>query len=202
MNKNKFKIGGIRVGIVSMLIIATFVISMMPHPTIEQTDDGKSWHVLWEGSLADIARAEADPGSGASGILEVYIYPHDVDPGTTYAENTSATLETASLGYADADDTNIDIPHSTAFDIVVRVRGNKTHCWNGTDFIDSYLRVNITSADLSISALSAMTGVISENNSGKNYLWMNFYINGGGSGYSIIRDATAEITAIKFEAYY
>ena len=197
------KTKGIRLGLVAVLVVSTFVIGMLPHPVIEQNDADRSWHVVWEGSLADYARAaEANPGDGVSGILSVYIYPHDASPGTEYAENTSATLEAACLGYANADALRIDVPHSTAFDIVVRVRGNKTHCWVSDQFYDSYLRVRITAADLSIGADTLATGVISYNNTGKDFIWMNHYLNAGGAGYSLIRDQTAEITHIKFEAYY
>jgi len=186
------------VGIITGIIWA----SAGPYPKLLQ-DEGKSWHVLWEGSFVEAA--EADPGAGNSGILEVFIYPHDGDPGTTYAENNSATLEAASYGWANADDSEIDIPHSTEFDIVIRVRGNATHCKRDTDWHHTDLKVEISSdANLNpqISGLTEMTGVVSRNDSGDPYLWMNFYINNAGSGYTIAKSATAEIDNIKFSAYY
>jgi len=190
----------IRYGVVAMLVIGImFSYVVFPKPVLEQ-DENKSWHIIWEGSLAEAA--EADPGSGNSGILEIFIYPHDGDPGTTYAENTSATLEAASLGYANADDSNIDIAHSTTFDIVVRVRGNKTHAWRTDKFFHTDLRVRITSTDLSISADTEATCVVARNDTSDDFIWCNFYENNGGSGFSISKDSTSEIDNIKFEAYY
>ena len=189
----------IRYGVVAFLVIGImFSYTVLPRPVLEQ--DGKSWHIIWEGSLAEAA--EADPGSGASGILEIFIYPHSGEPGTTYAENTSATLEAGALGYASADDSNIDIAHSTEFDIVVRVRGNQTHCYRTDKFYHTDLRVRITSSDLSISADTEATCVVSRNDSSEDFIWCNFYDDNSGSGFTISKDATSEIDNIKFEAYY
>jgi len=205
MKIKDIKVKSIRVGLVLALVCAMFVVGMMPHPTIQ--NDDKGWHVVWEGSLSDyVYAAEANPGAGVSGILEIFIINHTASPDTAYDENSSSDMESwctaAGLGYCNADDSNIDIAHTTDFDIVVRVRGNQTICHDGSQFMDSYLRVRITSADLSIGADTEMTGVVSQNSSGNTYLWMNFYEDNSGSGYSISRDETAEITSIKFEAYY
>ena len=210
MGKTKYgTIKGIRIGMVLFLVTVIFVLGMFPHPVIEQIDDGRSWHVIWEGSLSDLVQAaEADPGAGASGILSVYFTNNTATPDTAYNENDSATLEAwcaaAGLGYANADDANVEIDHSTDLDIVVRVRGNKTHCWNGTAFIDAYLRVRVSSADLNLAADTVSTGVPSYNDSGMTYLWVNFYIDEdqGAANLNIARDETAEITSIKYEAYY
>lgn len=227
MKKTKYgTVKGIRIGMVLFLVAVIFVVGMMPHPKIivEETGNNdeslietitevitgnRSWHVIWEGSLTDLVMAaEADPGVGASGILSVYIINHTATPDTTYTQNASGTLEAwcaaAGLGYANADDTNVEIDHSTDFDILTRVRGNKTHCWNGTAFIDAYLRVRISSADLNLAADTVATGVPTDNDSGKSFIWVNFYIDEdqGASNLNIARDETAEITNIKFEAYY
>ena len=159
-----------------------------------------SWHIVFEGNLAQAG--EGDPGTGAGGILEIFFYPHTATPGTTYAENNSATLEAASLGWANADDFNVELPHSTAFDPVVRVRGNKTQCWRVDKFYDSDLRVRWTCTDLGVSSDTVMTGVVTYNNTSADFLWMNFYHQGSGSGFTLSKDQTASIQSIKFEAYY
>jgi len=194
----------IRYGVVAFLVIGImFSYTVLPRPVLEQ-DENKSWHIIWEGTLAEAA--EADPGSGNSGILEVFIINHTATPDTAYAENTSATLEgwcTANnLGYASADDSNIDIAHSTSFDIVVRVRGNQTHCYRTDKFFHTDLRVRITSSDLSIGADTEATCVVTHNDSSDDFIHCNFYEDNSGSGFTISKDSTNEIDNIKFEAYY
>jgi hypothetical protein len=203
MNKiaNKKK-AGFRAGLVITLVIG--MLFTIQNVSIQQDKDTRSWHIVWEGNMAQAA--EANPGAGAGGILEIYFYPHAADPATTYTENTTATIEAActaaGLGYASADNFNTELAHSVAFDVVVRVRGNKTQCWRLTKFFDSDLKVEWTSADLSIGADTAMTGVISYNNTGQDYLWMNFYDNNGHAGFTLAKDGTAQITSIKLSAYF
>jgi len=199
-HKKRNKIG---YGLVFFLVMGMlFAYFTFPSPTFVKKDG--SWHVIFEGNLAEAA--EADPGAGASGILEIFIINHSATPGTTYTQNSSSTLEgwctAAGLGYCNADDSNVDIAHSTAFDIVVRVRGNDTHCWRTDHWYPADLKVEITCAGLSIGADTDLTGVVSYNNSGADYLWMNFYIDNSGSGYTISKGSTVEITSIKFSAYY
>jgi hypothetical protein len=178
----------------------TFAYITLPSPQLVQDPNTKSWHVIWESNL--VSAAEANPGAGAGGILEIYFYPHDADPATTYTENTTATLEAASLGWANADNFNTELEHSTLFDVVVRVRGNETMCDRGGNWFPADLKVEWTSADLSIGADTAMTGVITLNNTALPYLYMNFYDNNGAAGFTLAKDGSATISSIKFSAYY
>jgi len=126
--------------------------------------------------------------------------------------NDSSILETWAtdngLGYTDSDDFNIEIEHSVDFDIVVRIRGNRTMCDNPAGaHVDANLRVNISSAgaaNLDIDALTAMTAVITQNDSACEYIWMNFNlkVDQAAGKLNIDRDQTADITAIVFSAYY
>jgi len=207
-NKHFEKKAGISLGTVFALIIAMLLLySTMPTPVIVPTDDGKSWHIIFEGNLAQAA--EANPGAGVGGILEVFFVNKSVNPATDYARNDSSIFETwataADLGYASADDFNLEIAHSVDFTIVIRVRGNETMANDaGGDFVDTYLRVNITSADLNINALTAMTPLVTYNDTAKDFIWMNFYLEQDASAadLNIARDETAQITAIVFSAYY
>jgi len=204
--KSILKKRGLQIGMIIAVATVTLMGFAGQYPRLEKTDDGRSWHVIWEGNLAQAA--EATPGAGAGGILGVYIMNHTATPATAYDDNDSANFETWAtehdLGYANADDTNIDIAHSTDFDIVVRVRGNQTHCWDGSQWVDSYLRVRVSSSDLNLAADTEATLVVSENDSGKSFLWVNCYIDEdqAAGNLNIARDETAEITSIKFEAYY
>lgn len=198
----KYKKAGFGTGMVIMLVIGMMFGYMAVQPQLQV--DERGWHVLFSGNLAQAA--EADPGAGASGILEIFIVNHSAAPSDAYNENTSATIEgwcTANgLGYATADDSDVEIAYDTTFDIVVRVRGNTTHCYRTDKFYDTDLNVTITSADLSISADTDCTRVVSSNDTGYDFIYVNFYLNNGGSGYTISKGSTAEIQNIKFAAYY
>ena len=207
-NKHFGKKAGISWGIVSGIIIATLLLyNTMPVPVMVPTDDGKSCHIVFEGNL--VQAAEANPGAGVGGILEVFFVNKSVNPTTDYARNDSSIFETwataAYLGYASADDFNLEIAHSVDFTILIRVRGNETMCDNASgNFKDTYLRVNITSANLNINALTAMTPVITYNDTARPFILMNFYLDqdAGAANLNIARDETAQITAIVFSAYY
>ena len=211
MKKTEKKASNFRVGIglavVAMVAIASIAFNI---PDEEKTTDPlASMEDVEEEIISAETRnwnnlgSEAEPEAGASGLLSVYIYPHDGDPGTTYAENTSATLESAAYCYANADAQEIHPPHTDTFDIVVRVRVNKTNCYDyvNDQFMDTWVRVNITSSDLSISETTA-TNVVSHNSSTEGYIYINAYLNNGGAGYSIDRDETAEISQLELFAYY
>jgi hypothetical protein len=195
----------------SAALISALVIGIMfgymtlPHPQL--VNDEKGWHIIFDGNLAQAA--ENNPGAGASGILQLFFPNHSADPGNAYDENTSATIEgwcTANMPgktpYSSSDDFNLELDHTTTFDFIIKVRVNKTHAWNGTAFIDAWVRVNWTSADLGIGADTGMTGVILTNDSSDNYIWMMFYDTNGGSGFSLSKDQSADITSIKLEVYY
>lgn len=203
MNRDKLKdkARSIRLPVVIAFIIGGLIFAYnIPHPQLVQ-DDGKSWHVIWEGNLAQAA--EATLGAGEGGILEIYFVNHSA---THVYPNLTTTIEGwcdgAGLGYANADDFNVELAHSTLFDVVVKVRGNKTQCWRTDKFYDIDLRVRWTSSDLSVGADTAMTGTVLTNNTGYDYLWMAFYDANSGSGFSLPKDTTYDIDSIKFEAYY
>lgn len=194
-NKKK---AGFRAGFIIALVIGmTFAYLTLPTPKL----DTKSWHIVWEGNMAQAD--EANPGAGAGGILEIFFINH-TDAVTT--QNTSATIEgwcdAAGLGYVSADDFNTELAHSVAFDVCVRVRGNETMCDRGGNWFPADLKVEWTSADLGIGADTAMVGVVSYNNTAANYLWMNFEDDNADAGFTLPKDASYDITSIKLSAYY
>lgn len=199
----------------NVALVCALVIGMMFTYTsiimnlgVELDEDTGSWYIIWEGNLAQAA--EANPGVNTSGILSVYFHPHQVDIGG-YLENSSSNLETnctgAGLGFANADNTEVDLVHSTTFDVVVRVQGNNSNCKVGGVFYDTNLKVQWTCADLSVSAdteltLGAGEAKTTANDTTYTYLYMNFFDTNGGSGFTISQDQTIEITSIKLLAYY
>jgi hypothetical protein len=205
--KTKSKAGRLRPWLVIGLVIGIMVSYMtFPHPQLVQDEETGSWHIIFDGNLAQAA--EANPGAGAGGILEIYFVNHSATNHSSASCNVSATIEgwcnAANLGYANADDFNVELAHSTAFDICIKVRGNETQCDRGGNFCDTDLRVRITSADLSIGADTVLTGTILHNDTNDDYLWMMFETKGDNpyAGFTLPKDASYDITSIKFEAYY
>jgi len=139
--------------------------------------------------------AEADPGAGKSGILEVFIIDHASRP-ANYALNISEGAA-YTLGYG-VDDFNIELPHSTTFDIVVKVRANASDAydtaWNMSR-LQCYL--NATGA-LTISSANMSETQIGNNST---YVWVNYWLDNSGNGYTIGIDQTATIADIHFEYY-
>jgi len=199
------KAGSIITALISSIIVGLLVLSMSitEDVIIEKEEVIRTWTFIAD-SLGD--EAGLDNATYESGILSIYFPLHDATPDTTYLENDSDVLEAMCIdngtGYVNTDDFRLEMPHSTAFDIVVRVRANKTVCWNGSAFIDAYARVNITSPGFSIPTLTNMTPVISRNDTGQEYIWINFYINNAGSGYTITRGNETQIPTIIYEGYY
>jgi hypothetical protein len=167
---------------------------------VYQNDEGEL-NIKFEGVLAEYAVA-----AGESGWLEIYIYPHSGDPATDYAENDSATLEAASLTYADTDGWANTVDSETLFDIVIRCRFNATHAKNATMFKDTRTKVNLNvTGDWAVgSDISDEEGtaVVTENASTHAYIWINFYWNNSGSGYSIDDEGTLTFSAPQIQAKY
>jgi len=198
------KKAGVRTGLIAGIIIVSLIIAFnVPKPVIEIEDSG-TWHVVWEGSLAQAA--ENNPGAGASGFLEFFCPNHTATPATAYDENSSAEIESWCVAnmpgktpYASADNFRIELDHSVSHDWVVRARFNKTHCWDGAKFIDTRCRINLTvSGD---NTLADVTGtlVVTRNNTGEDYLWVNVY---WATGYTINADGGDSYDEISIEAKY
>jgi len=193
-----------RYALVAVFVVGMLVASISYNTTIIKPDDSiiteeseREWQTVWEGRLG-----EADPGSGQSGILCILFYPNTADANNTYNENDTATLNASAYAYTQVDDFVSEVPHNTAFDIVVRIRANKTHAWETDKFIDGFVRVRITSSDLSIGADTEMDREVTWNQTTGDYIYINFYINNSESGYQIARNNESDITSIKLEAYY
>lgn len=159
---------------------------------IEKPMEERSWK-----TVAD----DGDPGAGSSGMLEIFIYPHDADPGTTYASNLSSASAYASRNTFNGTLTG-DVPYDTEFDIVIKARFNDTHAYNTTssNWDMNYLKALITSADLSIGADTEMSEVQITNTS--TYIWVNFYMNNGGAGYTRSHGVTTNVTSVKLQAFF
>ncbi|MDH7506267.1 MAG: hypothetical protein QHH15_00565 [Candidatus Thermoplasmatota archaeon] len=190
-----------KAGVVTFLVIGFICgISIVAMLDTSLKPPLKTWHVVSEFKPGFPLGDEANPVGG--GILEIFFHPHSSTPGTTYAVNDSSVLESASYAWANADNFNLEIPHTVTFDVVVRVRGNRTQCWRNNMWWDSDLKVEWTCADFGVSTDTLMTGVVTANNTGYSYLYMNWYDNNNGAGFSLSKDEIVNIQSIKFSAYY
>jgi len=214
MNKEYVKKKGVHWAILIGVFLVSFMLGarMVPTPKLESDP---SWHILWEGSLAEAT--EANPGAGASGFLEIFFVNHSNTGTTTYDENTSSVFEgwcntsldadgaagTTNHAYANADEFNLELKHSTALDIVVRARWNKTHAWNGTMFHGHDCRINLTTSGGGI-VINGATGTncISNNETDHTYIWINVYWNNSNSGYQLNKGQTCTISQVSIQAYY
>jgi len=218
--KSIFKAG--KLPFVIGLIIIGAVAGMMYLPSVhdsiyQQPKITTAWHLI---DVLNPLAAEGNPGAGASGFIEIYFVNHTVTPNTAYAHNTSSDFETwananvAASGYnawANADNFLCQLKYGVLFDIVVRVRWNKTHAWDGAKFIGANVRVNITLTGFGTAGMTDIvgTGIVSYNNTGAWAIWENWYwqdADGGtGVGFSILKGSpwTAnKITEIKIWAKY
>jgi hypothetical protein len=152
--------------------------------------------------------ASAEEGGGivtaaAGGVLQVYIWKHAAVPGTTYAANLSNASGDC---YAWANNLNAamtgNVPYATDFDIIYKIRVNVTEAYNttGSNWELAWVRANITCANLGIGADTAMSEIEIVNNT--NFMWVNYYVNNGGAGYTITHGQQVNITSFKLQAWY
>lgn len=141
----------------------------------------------------------ADGVGDTTKIVYFQIRPHAADPGATYASNVSnaTAYEYAPTVAANASATG-STPFGTAFDIVVGVAVDYDDGYNQTssEWDNSYNWCTLTCADLSIGANTNMTEVLVGSNA--NTAWYNYYLNNGGSGYTIVLGETFNITSMKY----
>jgi hypothetical protein len=213
--KSIFKAGSL----IGILMIG-FVVGMVYLPSVhdaiyQQPKVTTMWHLI---QVYDPLGAEGNPGAGASGFLEIFFINHSAAPDTAFNRNLSTTLESWCVAnmpgktpYASADNFKVELNYGILFDIVVRVRLNKTHAWNGVCFISSNIMVNITLTGFNTAGMSDLVGsqLITRNNSADSYIWLNYYwqdVDGAyGDGFTINKGSpwtTNQITKIKIWAKY
>lgn len=183
--------------LVTALVIGAVTAMMLLYPIQEVTvmpPKPRTWQAV----------GDANPGSGASGVLVVYVYPHQSDPSTYDSNISTATAYewndglNASLG--------TDVPYDTAFDIVVKVRYNKTHAWNTTGHLWElgWIMGNMTCSDLSIGADELMNE--SNITASDTFIWIHYYLQdtggGGGGGFTITHGQNVNCTDFKMQAWY
>ena len=183
-------------------LVAAMLIAML---TVPSQLNMKGWNTI-------ASAADGNPGTGASGVLEIFIYKHQGTPGTAYAANLSSaspdcyaarnTLNGACTG---------NVPYATTFDIVIKCRYNVTHAYNTTGSVweITWVKGLITCANLAVGADTALTSVTTncvKIGSNATYMWVNYWISdsnaGAGAGFTITHGQIVNVTSFKMQAYY
>ena len=180
------------VTIVSFFIVGMLISNIFMQPVVEN-----QIIISRDRSRVLIPLGDA-PFSDASKFYYVMIYPHQADPGTAYASNLSNATAYEYLDTSDGEMTG-ETPKATTFDIVIKVGVTDSDGHNGTAWQDAWHYCWITCADLSIGADTNMTQQAI--NEGPNYAFEHYYVNNGGSGYTVDEDEAVNITSIKFYVY-
>ena len=174
---------------------------------VKDARDTEGWHTVYSFKPGLMPLGEANPGDDATGILSVFGLNYSETPGTVLAGN--GTDWEANVGnnvswYADSDGFSEDSNADEGFYFVVRVRINKTHCYDEGDsqFVDTRVRVNITTSGDETIAGTSGTAVVSQNSSTDDYIWINFYWDDGDNGYRVTTDGSITVSEIKLECKY
>ena len=211
MNKNKATKIGLLTGIlcfaVSILIITSNI-----NTSVEKIETEQCIY-RWTPATA----SEGDPGAGNSGFIEIFFMNISSADANGYGLNTSSTHETwsdANLpdatpnAWANAD--NFDITYfnsETTFVILVRTRYNKAHAWETDHFNagDCDTQITVTCTDWAVgSNIANVSGdqYVTRNNTGDNYIWINYVWDNSGTGYQIADDSTLTVSEIYIEAKF
>lgn len=188
---------------VTMIIVGLVTAFLVAPSFLAPLQPDRNWQT--------VNAADASPGASNSGVINVYIVDNsdavdydstDLSEGhaSVYAHfGAGASLDAALSG---------NVPYDTEFDIVIECQYNYTHAYNtstpGWDV--DYVKGLITCADLSIGAdteMSESTDFISNTGStSSDTAKINFYMDNGGSGYTMSHGETFNVTSFKMQAYY
>jgi len=222
MNKRTypiFKASALLTFIVIGLISAKMYLPSVNDAIYQQPTKTTAWQLI---QIINPLDAEGNPGATASGFLEIYFLNHTTTPTTAYNRNTTATLEGwadaniaaltgGSHAWANADNFRCELKYGTTFDIVVRIRVNKTNCWDGVKFLNTSVRCDISLTGFNTAGMTNINGtqIVTYNNTAAQFIWLNYYwqdVNGGsGAGYTINKGSpwtTNQISAIRIWAKY
>jgi hypothetical protein len=187
---NKIILGSTMLTLIVIGAVCGLMLMVNMNPVTTTVMPREEWKLL--------ATGEGNPGAGAGGVLEILVYPTSLDPGNDYDTNLS---NATAFCYGDNLNSALtgDCPYNTDFDLIVRCRANYTQAYNvtGSNWEISWLRANLTCADLSIGADTAMTIIEIANNT--DYIWFNCYINNGGAGYQITHGQQVNVTSYKLQ---
>ena len=203
--KKKFVKAGVALGIVFALVSVYFTVFWV------EKEKEPTWHkvAVITPEMLETGEYTGNP-AGASGWLATFLLDYAENPTTVLANNNTdwSTASTA-MGYVDADNQEKNIKSEDPFYFVVRCRFNDT-VKSGGNFIGSRCRCTLTvSGDETISGVtqygdqtgSSGGGVVSQNSSSDDFIWINFYWDDNNDGYRITDDGSLD-WSITIEAKY
>lgn len=177
--------------IISLVISGMFLAFMISEPIVNNSSKDMENRVVTLVPLGD-----NDPGDN-SGFFYYMVYPHQADPGTAYASNLS---NATAYEFSDVGNTSAtgETPYSTTFDLVIKVGVTDEDGYytsNGTRNA-GYNWMLLTCADLSIGADTNMSEQFIGNTT--DYAWYHYYLDNGGSGYTITDGESFNVTSAKY----
>ena len=157
------------------------------------------------------------PAAGESGVVGVFIYPRQATPATAYQTNCTtgtAYAHGTEIVTSGANALTGNVPYDTAFDIVVRVRWNKTHAYstNNNTWMLPWVNASISAANdaggttyFPIAALDMGEANVSGCTT-DTYIWVQYYCqakaSATGAGLQISHGDTVNCSTFQAWAYY
>lgn len=140
---------------------------------------------------------EADPGSGASGVLEVYVNT----TGDSYTTNVTGEYE---KGETNNSHIGSNVPFGTNFDVVVKVRWNKTHAYDSAWNL-SLVRAYSNCTALSVSGVEMNEAQVTAGVS-SDFIIVHYFLRdsdgGAGAGFTITEGQNVGSFSINFESLF
>jgi len=214
MNRKKKIIkAGVPIGMTLTIMFVVGLLLNVNVGNVYQPVDEETWHMVYRWTPLG---AENDPGSDASGFLQIFVINNTADMNTSMYENDSNVLMdwcdanmVAHNSSAVADAFSVEIEAEQTFAVVVRCRFNKTNCGDGSDFWDTKTDCQLTMTstawtdgndESNTSARDVGAVVVSENDSDHDFIYINFCWNADDDGgYQLTKDATITVSEIYIE---
>lgn len=189
--------------VLAIIFAMYFVVTQVPY--IPVMEDGKI--IGWKNIDLSALAGQADPGVGNSGFCKVLIYAHHSNPAGYYNQ---ANMSINASAYGNTFENNShnmsDIPYSTAFDIIVEFRWNKTHAYSTSNntWMLQWVNMNISCPELGIAAWETMNKyneTLAYDPDG-DYYYVHFVSDNGGAGYTINKGQNVSHCFFQPSAYY
>jgi len=125
--KQYLKAGGILTTFMLGIVVAILALQSITETVVMQEFiETKEWQLMPMGDIA--------PAAGASGVLNISLVKHGLyDYSANITRNASMFAWSGYGGEANNTEIGINVPFGIKFDIVAKVRWNKTHMFNTTN---------------------------------------------------------------------
>lgn len=192
--------------IMGLVVAMFFVVSNVPMIPVMENGHIRSWQSLTMNALGDIA-----PGAGKSGVINISLVKHGLyDYKLNITRNASMFAWSGFGGEANNTQIGNNVPYGIKFDIVAKVRWNKTHAFNvsNSNWSLAWIRGNISMPRFLYQNYSLDEWNISSAGweATQNYLWVHYVLGSGkgtaNAGMSINKSQRVPQCYFRFWAYY